>query len=263
MSSLFEPDGRNWMPTELARGPWDPGALHGGPVAALIAREMERLDAPVPMRLSRLTVELLRPVPLAPLSVVAEVVRPGAKVGMLEASVARADDATVVAVARAQRIRVKDVEFADFVHDDVPEMPESAAEFSDVTPAGAQFTAYHNAAVEHRFQRGMFGVAGPAFDWIRLLVPLVPDESPTGWQRAAAVADFGNGISAVVPFDGSALFINPDLTVNLWREPEGEWVGMESQTRVSGSGIGMSDTAMWDRSGRIGRSSQSLLLDRG
>ena len=27
--------------TELARGPWDPDALHGGPVAALAARALE------------------------------------------------------------------------------------------------------------------------------------------------------------------------------------------------------------------------------
>ena len=51
-----------WLPTDLARGPWDPGALHGGPVAALLARAAEPLLEP--LQPVRLTVELLRPVPM-------------------------------------------------------------------------------------------------------------------------------------------------------------------------------------------------------
>ena len=260
--SLFLPDGDAWMPTELARGPWDPGACHGGPPAALLARALEALDAPVPMRLARVTVELLRPVPLVPLVVSAEVVRPGAKVGMLEATIARADDATVLVRARAQRIRTAEVDFDDDVEDRVPDLPDAAATARQMSPVGNDYDAYHNVGVEHRWVDGTFGVPGPAWDWLRLRAPVVPGEVPSGWQRAMAAADFGNGISAVVPFDGSALFINPDLTVHLWREPVGEWIGMESVTRTSATGIGMSDSAIWDRQGRVDRGAQSLLLDR-
>ena len=35
--ALFVADHDRFVPTELARGPWDPNALHGGPVAALVA----------------------------------------------------------------------------------------------------------------------------------------------------------------------------------------------------------------------------------
>ena len=46
MSSLFVPGARDtWVPTDLARGPWDPDALHGGPVATLFARAVEPLLA--------------------------------------------------------------------------------------------------------------------------------------------------------------------------------------------------------------------------
>jgi hypothetical protein len=260
--SLFVPDGDHWVPTDLARGPWDPGALHGGPVAALLTRALEAIEAPVPMRLARVTIELLRPVTIVPLALSTEVVRPGGKVGLLGATLRRVDDGQVVAVARGLRIRSGDVDFDDGAHDVVPDLPAVPATTAEVSPVGNDYPAYHNTAVEHRFVRGAFGRPGPVFDWIRLVVPVVPDEVPTGWQRAAAIADFANGLSAVVPFDGTALFINPDLTVHLWREPEGEWIGMESETRTSGSGIGMSDTALWDRTGRVGRGVQSLLLDR-
>jgi hypothetical protein len=52
-------------------------------------------------------------------------------------------------------------------------------------------------------------------------VPLLPDEEPTGLQRVLAVADSGNGVSAVLPL-GEWLFINPELTVHFRREPRGE-----------------------------------------
>lgn len=258
--SLFVPDAEGWLPTGHSRGPWSADHLHGGPVAALIVRELEALEAPVPMRLARVTVELMRPVTLEPLAVQAHVVRPGAKVGLLEATMSRVRDGTVVAVARALRIRTAEVEFPDPSDEPPPELPPTADTMALV--GADELTTFHGDAVEHRFARGMFGVPGAAFDWTRLKVPVVPGEDPTPWQRTAASADFGNGISSVVPFDGSSLFINPDLTVHLWREPVGDWVGLDASTRTSSTGIGMAESSLWDRQGRFGRSIQSLLLDR-
>lgn len=258
--ALFVRDGPGWLPTGYSRGPWSPDALHGGPVAALLAREVERVEAPDPVRLTRLTVELLRPVPLEPLRLTAEALRPGRKVSTVDVRVERADDGQVLAIARAQRIRTAEVDFPDEGDTEVPDLPDELLDLSGWP--GADQTAFHSHAVEHRFLRGMFGDAGPAFDWTRLRVPVVPDEEPTGWQRAAATADFTNGISSVVPFDGRAMFINPDLTVHLWREPVGEWVGTDAVTRTAPDGIGLAHTTLWDRTGRIGLAAQSLLLDR-
>lgn len=257
--ALFVPDGENWLPTGYSVGPWSPDSLHGGPVAALLTRAIEATSAPAPVRLARLTVELLRPVPRSPLVVATEVVRPGAKVSTVDATVHTADGKLLV-MARAQRIRVAEVEFPDGVDETPPALPPEASDTSG-WPGVAEL-AFHSHATEHRFVRGRFGDVGACFDWVRLAVPVVPGEQPSGWQRAAATADFSNGISAVVPFDGSAVFINPDLTVHLWREPQGEWIGTDAVTRTSGTGIGMAETALWDLSGRIGRGVQSLLLDR-
>lgn len=258
--ALFVPDGSAWLPTGYSRGPWTPRALHGGTVAALVAREVEQVDAPEPVRAARLTIELLRPVPLEPLRVHAEVLRPGRKVSTVDVRVERASDGELLVVARAQRIRTASVDFPDPGDAEVPELPDDPLDLSGWP--GADRLAFHSHAVEHRFLRGMFGESGPAFDWTRLRVPVVPDEEPSGWQRAAATSDFTNGISAVVPFDGRAVFINPDLTVHLWREPVGEWVGTDARTRTAPDGIGLAQTTLWDRSGQIGLGAQSLLLER-
>ena len=89
---------------------------------------------------------------------------------------------------------------------------------------------------------------------------MFPDLTPTPLQRVAAAADFANGISHVLPWE-SYLFVNPDLTIHLFRPLRGEWVGMASATHHGAQGVGMTDTALFDIDGRIGRSSQSLLLD--
>ena len=78
--SIFERDGGAFLPTDAARGPWNPNFLHGGPVAILAGHAIEALPADQPMRVARLTLELLRPVPMASLTVQAELTRPGRKV---------------------------------------------------------------------------------------------------------------------------------------------------------------------------------------
>ena len=86
-----------------------------------------------------------------------------------------------------------------------------------------------------RYVGGAFERPGPATVWFRLRCPVVLGEQPTPWQRTAAVADFGNGVSAELPF-GSSLFINPDLTVSLHRPPTGEWVCLDARTRFGDPG---------------------------
>lgn len=257
-----------WLPTGLARGPWSADALHGGPVAALLARAAQQVEAPVPTRLTRLTVELFGPVPFAPLLVETDVLKPGSKVSTLELRLRLADpdaspggsDRALLAVARAQRIRCAPVDLPDGAVDHVPDFPATPSKPEPL--AGATGLTFHADAVEHRFTFGGFGESGPALDWIRLKVPVVPGEEPSGWQRAAAVADFTNGLSAVTAFDGSAVFVNPDLTVALWREPVGEWICSHAETRTSDTGIGMAHALLWDRSGRCGFALQSLYLER-
>lgn len=256
-AALFGADATRWVPTELARGPWDPGSLHGGPVAALVARAAEgALPADTSLRPARLTVELLRPVRLEPLEVTAELVRPGRKVSLVQVSVAAAG--TTVARALALFIRRATVPVPEGLPVEVPPSPDHGRASPPWAPD--EPVAFHNSGVEHAFVRGSFVDPGPATDWIRLRVPVVPDEEPTPFQRAVAAADFGNGISGMLEH-GRYVFINPDLTVHLHRLPEGEWVCLESTTHLGADGVGLAESALYDERGRVGRSVQSLLID--
>lgn len=263
--SLFAPHGETWVPQPWSRGPWDPTALHGGPVAALLARAVEHVPADG-LEVARLTVELLRPVPLEPLHVSAHVVRPGRKVQLVEATLEHAGTGQELARARALRIRTADVPVP---WDDPVLAPNLEVEPPPGSPAGlprqrpaldSPEIAFHTQGAEHRFVAGTWAEPGPVTVWIRLLVPLVPGEAPSGLQRVVAAADFANGIARVLPFE-THLFINPDLTVHVLRRPEGEWVGMRSQTVLGDAGFGLAESALYDERGRLGRSVQSLLLD--
>jgi len=252
--AVFHRDGVRYVPTELARGPWDPNAQHGGPAAALLAREVEQHEVGPPAHVARMTVELLRPVPMQPIEIRARTLRPGKKVQLVEASVLAGG--TEVVRATALRIRQADVEFADAPDDRLTPGPGTRRErFEDLGDPNFGF------AMEMSMARGEFGVPGPAAVWFRLAVPVVAGEETTPLMRVAAAADFGNGISGAVTWDDH-LFINPDLTIYLHRLPAGEWIGLDAITWPTHEGVGVADTALYDERGRIGRSVQALLLDR-
>jgi hypothetical protein len=113
-------------------------------------------------------------------------------------------------------------------------------------------------AIEILFVSGEWG-QGPCTAWFRLRRPLVGGEVPSGLQRLAAAGDFGNGISATLSWD-HYLFINPDLTLYVEREPVGEWICLDSQTRISAGGIGLAESVLYDEGGRVGRATQALLV---
>lgn len=259
--ALFEGlgDGR-WQPTGFARGPWSPDALHGGPVAALLAGVLEDAatehDPATPMLPARLSLELLRPVPLAPLATTVEVARPGRKVRLLDATLST-EDGTLVATARLLQIRLADVASAPVTTGiECPAGPSGIPRSS--TPE--DLLHFHSHAIEHRFVTGGFGHFGPATDWMRLVVPVVAGRPPTPLQRVAAAADFGNGISRVADWR-RLLFINPDLTIHLHRLPAGEWVCLEAVTWMERHGTALAESRLWDEAGPLGRSLQSLIVD--
>jgi hypothetical protein len=88
---------------------------------------------------------------------------------------------------------------------------------------------------------------------------VIAGEQPSGLQRLAAAADFPNGIATELPW-GQYVFINPDLTVHVEREPAGEWIGLDARMRVAASGVGQSEAVLYDQQGRVGRSLQSLYI---
>lgn len=269
--AFFARQGDRYVPSELTRGPWDPESQHAGPPAALIGREVERLDAGSRRRVARITFEILRPVPIRPLGVSARVVRPGRSVELVEATLSDEDD--VVVRATAWRLREADVELpAQVASADGAGAPgwSSSTLRPGYAPPGpdrgkargffptGQDVGYHT-AMDYGFVAGAFVEPGPATVWMRARHPLVAGEDPTPLQRVLLAADSGNGISATLDYE-RFVFINVDLSVHLNRSPVGEWVCLDAVTIPERSGTGITDTALYDERGPIGRAVQTLLV---
>jgi hypothetical protein len=253
--SFYERDGDDYVATELTRGPWDPGSQHAGPPSALIGREIERLDGGEGFQVSRIVLEILRPVPIGPVRVDAELARPGRSVQMIEATLSDGDDPLVV--ARAWRIRRSELEQPPGAETVEPPPGPDEGHLPEFFATG-QDVGYHT-GMEWRSVGGGFVEPGPATVWMRMRHPLIDGEEPSPLQRTLIAADVGNGISAVHDWRRH-LFVNVDLSVHLERMPEGEWVCVDAVTVPGPDGIGTAESVLFDGRGRIGRAAQSLLL---
>lgn len=254
---VFASAGGRFHPTEHARGPWDQAALHGGAPAALLARAVETFEPAAELAVVRLSYEFLRPVPVAPLEIELTMLRGGRRVQLVGASL-RAGGAEVCRLTALRVARVpRDPDLAAGPAPLALALPQALP----VTPfvLGAEpGRSFAGTAVEMRFARGVGG-AGPAAVWLRLRRPIVDDEPPTPLMRLAGVADFGNGVSAVLDF-ARTTFVNPDLVVHLRRPPDGDWVLLDARTEIEPGGGALALSGLHDERGPLGVAAQALLV---
>lgn len=247
-------DDETYEPTELTRGPWDAYAQHAGPPAALLGHVIEG-GAREGMRIARITFDILRPVPLSTLRVEVRPVHRGRSVEVVEAALT-SNDKTVMR-ANALRIRAQD----DAVPDHLPSTTIAPPQGIEDTQIPMRFDVGYHTAMETRNVRGAFHIPGPATVWFRMRHPLIDGEPVRPVERVLIAADSGNGVSGVLDIR-KYLYINPELTVHLYRYPTTEWVCLEAASHISPDGIGLADTALHDELGPIGRGSQSLYVAR-
>ncbi len=263
MNSLYVRDADRLVPTPLTGGPWRPDAQHGGPPSAILGRAIEALQEP-DERVARVAIELIRPIPLVPLRVVAEHRRVSRRVAHVDARIEVADggehDGKTVALARGLLLATSSLPEPSYRVDEAePVIGPDAGVTAPAWSSGPDVTSYHKDAVEHRPVSGGFGQPGPADQWIRLLGDVVEGEEPSPLCRVLAAADFGSGISAIFDPDTGVGLINADITVAVHRPLVGEWVRLQSTSRVGPDGTGLCTTILSDEHGPVGSAQQALL----
>lgn len=257
MEAIYRVDGATAATSPHAGGPWDPRLQHGAAPSSLICWAVERLPSPVPMRVARLTVDLMRPVPVAPLTIDTEVLREGRKIQLVAVRLL-AEDKEVV---RASVLRIRRQSEALPVDEPHPPLDLPLPEAGSDAMAGAMSDTPFLSGLLARNVKGAFGQAGPAAIWFHATRPIVEGEALSPLMRAAIAADFCNGTSAVLDFRRWT-FINGDLTLSLAREPVGEWILLDAETWAGPDSIGLAAARLADRQGYFGRAVQSVLFEK-
>ncbi|MDP9069286.1 MAG: thioesterase family protein [Actinomycetota bacterium] len=217
---------------------------------------MSRLASPAPRRIARITCEVLRPVPVAALEVAASIVRSGKRLDLVEARLVD-ETGAVVMVASAWRLPDERIDLPQKAGGEVPDASVASASERDFFPVSYD-VGYHT-ATDWRFVRGAWLEPGPAMAWTRSRVPLVEGENPSWIERLLIAADTASGISAVL--DPLVFFFkNVDLTVEVDRLSDEEWVGVDAVTDLPGTNVGFARATLFDSRGAVARSSQTLLI---
>lgn len=250
------------MPGAICTGPWDPTVMHGGPPLVLCGRFLaDHGGAADEFHLARVTVELVRPIPLAPLTVEVIETRAGRRIQLLDV-ILRGSDGLELAYARGMRVRRSD----NGLDEDALEMPgpldlPSPASSVPVRhgyplpPGGFYLDAFEIRSCDGR----TFGPLGPSAAWFKLLVPVFAGEEIGPLDRVLSVGDFGNGISNITP-KSSHVYINPDVAVHLHRLPDDDWVVSDAITHARAAGYGTASTVLADQRGLLGVANQSLMV---
>lgn len=212
--------------------------ITGHHVAGLVAWGLERDVSDPELQVSRLTVDMFRPVPMRPLSVRTSPIREGKRLTVMGISIL--DDELEVTRATALLLRRSEQPDGDPWTPpdwDAP-APESVAETAPDSGLSWEIRTITDAS------------AGQGQVWLRERVPFVEGEELSPLVRAALMADYAHPISNAGRHGLS--FINADLTLYLARYPAGEWIGLESAGHLGAGGVGVGSAWMHDSAGRFG-----------
>ena len=253
--ALFVRDGHAYVADPVCDGPWAEGALHGGAPAALLTHLLSAEVDGTDLALARLTCEFVRPTPRGPLTARIELVRPGRRVTLLDGVLLDPDGREVT---RARALFLAPSRTDGPADEGVPFPGPEEGWPTDWKVTRPMFPAD---GVDISFVEGRFRHPGPATAWFRLRYDVIAGEETCPADRVAAAGDFGNGISSVLSWQQHT-FINPDLTIYLERPPVDEWIALRSRMRVHAGSVASAESVLYDRRGRIGHATQTLLVDQ-
>jgi hypothetical protein len=264
---LYTRQGNVYTPTEWAGSPWSDRHQHGGPVNALFAQAAEEAADRSGLRVVRLTVDLFRQVPLAPLRLDWRFVREGRRLANVEATLNHADDDAPISRASAVLLRPS-LDMPRTWQHTPPQAPELAnAERVEFMPRAYRDTlppGFH-----WSFDVRITGDDSGPVAWITTPLDFAAGVPMSPLQRCAAVADLTFGLSGrsllrqrIADVDAWRVpMINTDTTIYWERPPVGEWFSFRNALLTDHQGIGLAEVDLGDTTGRLGRSLQAMLAN--
>ena len=237
-----------------SRGPWTADACHAGPVAAVIARALERVV--LDKQLTRLTISFRRPIPISGFRVDAAIERNGRSATTAMATLC---DENEQVCATASSLHLVTHSYANLPSASIPHPSFEEAESGEFFGKHALHDLpFFGSGVEVAYPPGETGGPGPTTLWMRT-IPILENEVPSPFQSLCPIADCGNGISRNAEL-AEVNFVNADLTVAVYRLPESDWLASQAISFWQSSGIGISQATLFDKLGSLGTALQTLIV---
>lgn len=242
----FERRGEQLLPTARVRGPWSP-SVSGVFVGGILAQELEQRHRSVELLPVRFTVELLRPLAMAPFTLASAVIRDGR---LRVADVMAIQDDRLVARATAVFARPgadpAPPWTADLSYPSPPEAPPTTApmwlwagtvDAVDADPAGSPDLS--------QWRR-----PGPNFGWLRFGRNLLEGIDLTPFVRVAMAGDVSSSLTHHGPDE--LHYINTDYSIALGRLPVGDFIGLLATDQAGSAGAGAGAATLVDADGAFG-----------
>jgi hypothetical protein len=245
---------RSFHPTRASSGAWNPEELHIAPVNGLVMHAFEQWLAERPADdklVTRISSDYLGVFGFDECEVTCDAIRTGRSVELDE--VVLAQNGRPAIRTRIWRVSASDTAaVAGGAREPLPP-PEQAAPFD----FGSDWPGDYVATLDVR----ALGAPAPgrATAWMTTAHAVVEGEPVSDLSRFALLADTMNGIAVRRP-PQEWLFPNVDLTVHLFRQPEGPWLGLETTVTFGPTGHGLTSSELHDVRGHVGRGEQSLLV---
>lgn len=253
--AFFTVDGDSYAPGLMTRGPWGAG-MGGQVVGGLLGWGIERSGIDPDFQPARLTVDLLRPVPLEPVQIHTSVQREGRRVKLVDGTLVQ--NGKTVARASALFLRRGDHPEGEVWSAQV-EMPPLPTD-SDGFPPDMPFFIWGYGTNRERGSRDMTEWEqshSQKFAWTRLFRPMVEGHPLTPFSRLAFVGDITSSLTHWGT--GGLRYINADYTVTASRLPDGEYLGLAAQSHYGTAGVATGSATLFDQHGPIGTSSALAL----
>ncbi len=253
--AYFERTGSNtFRATEHVSGAWDIKTQHIAPALGLLVHAIE-LDhaarrADDQLRINRLSYDILGTLPVDVVEVEVEVLRPGRTIELVQATMSAAGRAGVI--LRAWLLQPSST--GTIAGSALPRLP-SPDEVAPWDPT----SIWPGGFIESAEVRRTTTEPGRGVVWSRTAQPLLADESTSRLAGFIGMVDIANGMNVRVD-PGEVAFPNVDLTVHLFRQPAGEWVGLDTTVSFGATGAGLTSSVLHDVHGPVGTVAQALTV---
>jgi len=263
---FFHKEGDIYAPQATAGSPWSETMQHGGPVNAIITMSIEAAAQQVDMQVARLTMDILKPVPMQPMMLKTHFVRKGGKMAVVDTFMTVAGSDEPVASGRA--VLLKATQGKNILADTSGPQPEPRDSFPVEPWIPVEIAAQLPPGLHHLIQFHPSDNSERPVCWINGPAAMLQDRAMTPLEQCATTADMTTVLATrmsatqagALSFDVMDI-MNTNTSIHFARPPVGEWFAYTDHYMQVSAGYGLAGCVIYDEQGCVGQVTQNLIVN--